>query len=261
MAKDRMEPGGGGRRDRSVKAARKQSKGPFYAIVAVVALAGLATLLFLVNRQGGAAVATLDPNLPPVAAEGYTMGSPSAPVEIIEFADFECPGCGQWAMVTEPDVRSRLIQTGQAKFRFLDFPVNSSHANSLTASLAAGCAHDQGKFWEMHDLIFQTQGQWSTPYSNNPRKVMNQLAEQLSLNMQQFAECMDSKRHQAKVKANAEEAARVGANSTPSFLIGGKIYQGASYDEIKAAVDEARAKAGVGTGATTTAAPADTARR
>jgi protein-disulfide isomerase len=249
-----------------VKQAKQGSKGPFYAAVAVIALLGIGTLWYLTQNRGGTAVATLDPNLPPVKAVGYTMGNPNAPVEIIEFADFECPGCGQFAMVTEPDVRKNLIETGQAKFRFLDFPVNSSHVNSLTASLAAGCAHDQGKFWEMHDLIFQTQGEWSTPYTDNPRRVMNRLAGQLGLNEQQYTQCMDSKKYQASVKANAEEAQRVGAGSTPSFLIGGKIYAGATYDDIKRAVDEARAKVGAGAaapaaGASAAAAPADSARR
>ena len=256
MAKDRVESGRGGGRRQPVKQARKSNKGPFYAIAALIAALGIATLLYLVNNRGGTAVATLDPNLPPVKAVGYTMGDPNAPVEIIEFADFECPGCGQFAMVTEPDIRKNLIETGQARFRFLDFPVNSSHVNSLTASLAAGCAHDQGKFWQMHDLIFQTQGEWSTPYTDNPRKVMDRLAGQLGLNMQQYTECMDSKKYQANVKANAEEAARVGAGSTPSFLIGGKIYTGGSYDMLKQAVDEARAKVTPGAGASTAAAPA-----
>ena len=232
-----------------MKNARKQSKGPFYAIAGVVVLVGVGSLVYLANNRG-ATVATLDPNLPPVQAVGYTLGNPDAPVEIIEFADFECPGCGQFANVTEPDLRKNLIETGRARFRFLDFPVNSGHVNSLTASLAAGCAHDQGKFWEMHDLIFQTQDRWSTPYTSNPRKVMNQLAEQLQLNMEQFGQCMDAKKYQANVKANADEATRVGVNSTPSFLVDGKIYVGGNYDQLKQAVDAAHAKLGAGAGAT-----------
>ena len=260
MAKDRVESGRGGGRQQSVKNARKQSKGPFYAIVGVVALLGVGSLVYLANKRGETAVATLDPNLPPVKAVGYTLGNPDAPVEIIEFADFECPGCGQFANVTEPDVRKNLIETGRARFRFLDFPVNSSHANSLTASLAAGCAHDQGKFWEMHDLIFQTQDRWSTPYTNNPRKVMNDLAGQLQLNMEQFGQCMDTKKYQANVKANAEEATRVGVNSTPSFLVDGKIFTGGNYDQLKQAVDSAHAKLGAGAGAAKAGAPADSAR-
>ncbi|HYD54007.1 MAG TPA: DsbA family protein [Gemmatimonadaceae bacterium] len=232
-------------------AAKKRGKGPFYAALAVIGVVGLAILLYLTNQRGESRVATLDPNLPPVKAVGYTLGSPNAPVEIIEFADFECPGCGQFALVTAPQVKKELVETGQARLRFLDFPVNSSHVNSITASLAAGCAHDQGKFWEMHDAIFRTQGEWSTQYTDNPRKIMNRLAEELNLDMAAFGQCVDSKKYQANIKANADEFQRVGAGSTPSFLIGGKILAGATFDEIKRAVDEARAAAPAGAGATT----------
>ena len=234
-----------------MKQAKKGSKTPFYVAIGVITLLGVGAIAY-VARTGDAAVATLDPNLPPVKPVGYVMGSPQAPVEIIEFADFECPGCGQWALLTKPDVVSRLVNTGRARLRVMDFPVTSGHVNSLTASLAAGCANDQGKFWEMHDLIFQTQDKWSTPYTKNPRKEMDALATQLGLDRAAFDACMDSKKYQAHVKANAEEAARVGVQSTPSFVIAGKVYAGARYDVIKKAVDEATAATG---------APADSARR
>jgi len=238
------------------KAKSGGSKGTFYGMIAAVAVIGIALLAWLATRSGGTAYATLDPNLPPVKAEGYQLGNASAPVEILEFADFECPGCGSWATLQEPDVRAKLINTGQARFRFFDFPVNESHRNSLTASLGAACANDQGKFWEMHDLLFQTQDQWSTQYTNNPRKVVNGLAERLSLDMSQFAQCMDSKKHQARIKAHADEAGRMGVNSTPSFVIGGKVYPGMRYDDMKRVVDEAAAKRPAATGASTAATPA-----
>lgn len=221
-----------------MKQAKKGSKMPFYVAIGAIAVLGVGAITFAA-RSGDGAIATLDPNLPPVKAVGYVMGSPQAPVEIIEFADFECPGCGQWAAVTKPDVVSRLVQTGRARLRVMDFPVMSGHVNSLTASLAAGCANDQGKFWEMHDLIFQTQDRWSTPYTKNPRKEMDALAAQLGLDGAKFDVCMDSKKYQAHVKANAEEAARVGVQSTPSFVIAGKVYSGGRYDVIKKAVDDA----------------------
>ena len=218
------------------------SKRTFYTTIAVVAVLGVALLAWLATRSSGTAYATLDPNLPPVKAEGYQLGNANAPVEILEFADFECPGCGSWATLQEPDVRAKLINTGQARFRFFDFPVNETHRNSLTASLAAACANDQGKFWEMHDLLFQTQDQWSTQYTNNPRKVVNGLAERLALDMSQFGPCMDTKKHQARIKAHQDEAARMGVNSTPSFVIGGKVYPGMRFDDMKKVVDEAGAK-------------------
>jgi protein-disulfide isomerase len=236
------------------KAKSGGSKGTFYGTIAAAALIGVALLAWLATRSGGNAYATLDPNLPPVKAEGYQLGNPNAPVEILEFADFECPGCGSWATLQEPDVRAKLINTGQARFRFFDFPVTETHRNSLTASLGAACANDQGKFWEMHDLLFQTQDQWSTQYTSNPRKVINGLAQRLSLDMSQFAQCMDSKKHQARIKAHADEAGRLGVNSTPSFVIGGKVYPGMRYDDMKRVVDEAGARLRPAASGTSTAA-------
>jgi protein-disulfide isomerase len=225
-----------------VKDAR-QSKTPFYAALGVIALVGVGALGWLATR-GGSKVATLDPNLPPVQATGYTKGSATAPVEVLEFADFECPACAGFATITEPDVRTRLIETGQIRLRFFDFPINEEvHKHSLTASLAAACANEQGKVWEMHDALFASQDRWSTEATGNPRKVMDELARQVGLALPQYEQCMDAKKYQAQVVANRNEATRVGVNSTPSFIIGGKLYSGAlAYDQFKAAVDEAASR-------------------
>ena len=109
----------------------KGGKGPFYAALVAILVAG-AGLIWYMSRQGTTATAiTIDPkDAVGQTAEGYVLGRATAPVEIVEYADFECPGCGQFATVTEPDIRSRLVQTGQARFRLFDFQVNGTHRNS-----------------------------------------------------------------------------------------------------------------------------------
>jgi protein-disulfide isomerase len=228
-----------------VKNARaRSSKRGFYVALAVVAVAGSAIIYSLMERSREASVSTVDPNLPPVEAQGQLLGDPNAPVQIIEFADFECPGCAQFAAVTEPDVRKRIVEAGLASFRFYDFPLEQ-HRNSVPASMAAACAGDQGKFWEMHDRIFEGQNDWNTFAARNPKGIFEGYAQGLGLNMATWEECYDSNRHAATIQANKREGERRQVRSTPTFFIGDRKIEGPRpYDELKAYVDSARAAAG-----------------
>jgi protein-disulfide isomerase len=228
----------------SVKTARKRSPNAvFYIALALVAAAGVAALGYVATRGGEAQVVSLDPNLPPVQSEGYVIGSPNAPVEVIEFADFECPACAQFALVTEPDIRKRLVESGQVRLRFLDLPlVEIGHRNSPTASLAAACANEQGKFWEMHDEIFAVQDQWESRKTRNPRSVIDPLARRIGLDVARYEQCMNSQRYLANIQAHRRTAEQYRVQQTPSFVIGGKVYPGSlPYDRFKQYVDEARA--------------------
>jgi protein-disulfide isomerase len=240
----------------AVKTVRRRSPNAvFYAALGLVALVGLGALGYVASRGDPRQVVTLDPNLPPVQSGGYVLGSSSAPVEVVEFADFECPACAQFALLHEPDVRKRLIETGQVRLRFLDMPlVEIGHRNSPTASLAAACANEQGKFWEMHDALFANQDHWHTPETSDPRKVIDPLARQLGLDMTRYEQCMNSRKYLANIQAHRRTAEQYQVTSTPSFLIGGKVYAGSlPYDEFKRTVDQARAS---GASNPTLAAPA-----
>ena len=231
-----------------VKSAKKRSPNAvFYVALGLVAAAGLGALGYAASRGNERQVVTLDANLPPVQSEGYVMGSPSAPIEVIEFADFECPACAQFATLHEPDVRKRLVEPGYIRFRFLDLPlVEIGHRNSPTASLAAACANEQGKFWEMHDAIFANQDRWSTQVTRDPRRVLDPLARQVGLDVARYEQCMNSQKYVANIQAHRRTAERHRVQSTPSFLIGGKVYAGnLPYDELKRYVDQAAAAGGV----------------
>jgi protein-disulfide isomerase len=192
------------------------------------------------NRQ----VVQLDPNLPPVQSEGYVLGSADAPVEVIEFADFECPACAQFATLHEPDVVQRLVNAGRVRLRFLDYPlVEIGHKNSPTASLAAACANEQGKFWEMHDAIFANQPRWST--MPNAAQLFDSLAvNKFALNADEWRSCMSSHATAALVQADFERLRTAGVESTPSFFIGDRGISGAQpTDVFRKAIDNAVAKA------------------
>jgi protein-disulfide isomerase len=238
MAKQERD-GGRGRRPGVVTSAKRG--GPrrgFWIALGVIALLGITGLSWMASRPK-TQVTRLDPNLPAMKAEGYLLGSPSAPVEVIEFADFECPACGQYATITEPDVRARLVNTGQIRVRYIDFPL-PMHKNTWDASLAAACANDQGKFWEMHDALFANQDRWNSEATSRPRGPIADLAKSVGLDMSKYGACMDADTHRAKIQSHLAEAEKRNIGSTPTFVFNGTVVPSAlPYDVFKKYVDDA----------------------
>lgn len=211
----------------------------FYLGMAGVVVAGAAFLTwqYLKPKEGVRLAAATTP----VKAEGYLLGSATAPVQILEFADFECPACSNFSTITEPDVRKRIVEAGLASFRFYDFPL-PQHKHTMKASNSAACANDQGKFWEMHDRIFAGQNEWAA--SRNPKGIFKDFAGEIGLDVPKWEECYEDGRHQARIEANRAEGERRGVSSTPSFVIGRRLVPGSlPYDVIKAYVDSATAEA------------------
>jgi protein-disulfide isomerase len=229
-----------------VKSTKKgRSNNAFYILLAVVAVAGIGALAYLSTRPREAQSASpIDPTLPPVHSEGYVAGSPSAPIEVTEFADFECPACERFTSITEPDVRARFVNSGQIRMRFIDFPL-PVHQNTWNASRSAACADAQGKFWPMHDVIYANQDRWNGEATSNPDKVLKEIARQVpGLDAGKFDRCVDSKEMQAKVQAHYNIAEQRQIHVTPTFYIGGNKLEGAiSFDEFKKQVEDAIAKA------------------
>jgi len=246
MAQKRMEPGRG-RNPGVVKSSKASSSNrAFYILIVAVAVVGIAALTYQSTRggeQGAVAASPIDTTLPPVTSAGYTVGNAKAPVEVTEFGDFECPACGNFSTLTEPDVRKHYVTTGKVLWRFVDFPL-AGHRNTWQASRAAACADEQGRFWEFHDALYQTQDQWNGEATNNPDKYMKQLGKQLGLNTGQFDQCVDTKKMQAKIQAHWALANARKVNQTPTFVIGDKQVPGAlNYDQFAKMLDEALAKA------------------
>jgi protein-disulfide isomerase len=266
MGKDRMEAGrrgegsgvvkGQGKKNATAAVRRGDNKRWFYIALAAIVVGGIAALSWLSTRSS-ATVTQVDTTLPPIPNQGHVMGSDSAPLEVVEFGDFECPACGSFATLTEPDVKARLVNTGLIRFRYVDFPL-SMHPNAWPAHLASWCAGEQGKFWEMHDAIFMNQDRWNTQATNRPERVLSGLAQQVGVNMDQYEGCMSSRKYQQQVRANVDEGIRRSVGGTPTFFIGNlKIDRPLSYDQFKKYVDDAlpaarAAKAGTKTAPTGT---------
>src|SRR5919202_869771 len=121
----------------------------FYAVLAGVAVLGLGVLGYLLARPATVSIpanVTIQPS-DTAGFRGYVKGSPTAPVEIIEFADYQCPFCQTFATLQMPTIDERLIQTGRLRWRYRDFPLQQ-HPFSRLAAHSAACADEQGKFWQ-----------------------------------------------------------------------------------------------------------------
>ena len=230
----------------------------FYIALGIVVLGGGALLARQVGKPKPAARVVDPAVLAATKAEGYLYGNPNAPVTIAEFADFECPACASFATVTEPDVRKRILDAGLANLRYYDFPLQQ-HQFTMNASNAAACAADQGKFWQMHDQLFQGQTEWSPQFARvrNPRGIFERYARDIGLDVAKWRTCYDAAPHQARIEANRQEGERRGVGSTPTFVIGRRLIPGAlAYDQFKAYVDSAAADAKVAGSAAGAPAPA-----
>jgi len=163
-------------------------------------------------------------------------------VQVIEFGDFECPHCGEWATVTEPDVRARFVNTGIVAFRYFDMPI-AAFKHSWTAHLAASCAEEQGKFWEMHDKLYATQLEWREDVTKDPMALFRKYAVALGIEPTAWETCVTTQKPAARIKGNREEGMRRKIEGTPTFIIGDKMIGAASFDQFKAYVDTALAAA------------------
>jgi protein-disulfide isomerase len=150
-------------------------------------------------------------------AQGMTIGDETAPVTIVEFGDYQCPGCGAFALSVKPQIDGTLVQSGQAKFVFYDFPLVSIHANSFLAARASRCAADQDKYWEYQETLFRNQARWSA--ASMPASAFEDYAGELGLDEGSFRSCLNSDEHAELVTANMLLGRRMGVSSTPTVLL------------------------------------------
>ena len=143
------------------------------------------------------------------------LGSESASVTIIEIGDYQCEMCKRWFDQSRSHIIDNYINTGKVNMAFLDMPILGN--DSSIAAEATYCANDQGKYWDYHVTLFEHQGEMNSGWANNER--LKSFAFNLGLDMEEFSQCLDSKRYYSQVKLNAEKSKNMGASSTPSFLI------------------------------------------
>ncbi len=149
----------------------------------------------------------------PVTPSDHSLGPHAAPVTLVEYGDFECPSCKQAA----PVVRLLLSDfPDRLRFVFRHFPLEEVHPHALNAAQAAECAGGQGKFWPMHDLLFEHQHSLK---GNNLRDY----AQRLELDMARYTAEMDDTVYLQRVREHERGAAQSGVRATPTFFLNGEI--------------------------------------
>ncbi len=147
----------------------------------------------------------------------YVLGSKDARVTIIEFSDLECPFCGRFHEQTFPSLKEKYIDTGKVNFIYKHFPL-SFHKQALPTAIAAECAGEQGKFYEMIDLLFNKKEEWA-PLSDLTEKLVS-YAKSLDLDETKFRACLNSKDVKNKIQKDFNEGQSRGVSGTPAFFIG-----------------------------------------
>lgn len=208
---------------RPAPAPRRSPLLPFYVVLGVVAVVGGFLLFRQLSGPSGTAATSLQPVV--MSPEqlnrvpGISQGSPDAPVVIMEFADFQCGGCAQFARFTKP-LLSDHIESGNVRFVWYDFPLVQIHRNAMLAARAGRCANEQGRFWPYHDVVFGNQSQWSE--STRAVELFIGYAEQAGLERQRFAECLRSDRFQQEVSESYQLGEAMGVSGTPTIFVNGK---------------------------------------
>ena len=140
-------------------------------------------------------------------------GSSNAVVTLIEFSDYECPFCLRHFQQTMPEIERNYIATGKVQYAFRDWPVDELHPQAIRAHVAAHCAGEQNKYWEMHARLFSPAG------THTPERLRT-LAQELGLDLGAFDQCGASDRPSAAIRATSRQAVEFGASGTPVFFIG-----------------------------------------
>ena len=182
-----------------------------------------------VNYSNGRATAQ------PIGAE-WVRGNPTARVVVIEYSDFQCPACALY----EPIAQQLTKDFGdQIAFVYRHYPLYQIHANGDLAALVSEAAGLQGKFWQMHDLLFARQSQWDKAVG--PMTYFDAYAKELQLDIATFDADVASDAVQQFVADDYARGQQVGVNSTPTFLINGTILKPnpAGYEPFKQLIEEA----------------------
>ena len=187
----------------------------------------LAQVLRLLSQQRPAQGARAAPTGPVRAnvADAPSLGRADAPVTIVEFSDYQCPFCGRFFATTLPALKTEYVETGKVRYVFRDYPIDQLHPHARKAAEAAHCAGEQGKYWEMHDMLFQNATALALP-------LLAEHARRVGLDAAKFDECLSSGRHATRVGRGIADAAAAGVKGTPGFVIGkttaGDVIEGTS---------------------------------
>ena len=156
----------------------------------------------------------------------HSLGSPDAPITIIEFGDFQCPFCSEWYIETAMPLKEKYIESGQVELLFVDYPFLGD--DSYPTAHASYCAEQQGMYWEFHEILYLNQGDTNDGWAIAEK--IRDFASQVNLDMKNYDECMASSEFNQKIDESLELGERHEVNQTPTFIV---VNNSGEYQKIE----------------------------
>lgn len=204
-------------------------------VVAVVLAAGIAVYWSRQSSASGAGSSS-SASIDVSPGGGHVRGKATAPVTLVEFGDFECPSCGYYYPMVEEVLRR---YPDKVKLEFHHYPLIQMHAHALAAAMAAEAAADQGKYWEMHDLLYKNQAQWAR--NPNPESQFLAYAADLGLDANKFMRSLKSPDVEKRILEDIQRGSAAKVDGTPTFFVNGHDMKPlpTGVDEFAAMIDAA----------------------
>ncbi len=198
------------------------------------------------NEQDVSAEGIILPDFEPKPmADGSALGDPQAPVVIVDYSDFACSHCADFAAGTGGRIVDEYVASGDVYFIYRSVGALLNSPASTQAAEAAYCAGDENKFWEYHDLLFANQGLLFADIRADITSKLAQLAEILEIDMASFQTCLESGKYEDRVAEDEREARLAGVSGTPSFLINGRLIKGnLPFESFQQVIEDELANAG-----------------
>ena len=205
-----------------------------WIFVVIILIGAVAAMVRLVQTSDNQSAHNTSSVLASITPEDWVRGSASSTVTLTEYGDFQCPACGAY----EPLVQSVEAAYGtRVRFIFRHFPLQQ-HPNARPAAMASEAAGAQGKFWEMHDLLYAKQHDWEN--SDNPEAIFITYAETLKLNINTFKDSLNSKVLARKISDSYDYGVLFNVDGTPAFFLNDtRIENPANLDGFKTLIDAA----------------------
>ncbi len=200
----------------------------FWKIVALVVIVVIGVSIFYSKQAAEQA------NEGVSEVETHVKGNPEAAVTLVEYSDFQCPACGQFYPYIEDIVN---LYQDDLRFEYRHFPLITIHPNALPAAIASEAAGQQGRFWEMYDILFENQSAWAE--ASNARAYFVQYASELGLDVDMFKRHLDSSILENSVMDSFNDARSQGFSGTPTLLLNGEKMEIETFDDFKAQIETA----------------------
>ncbi len=201
----------------------------FYALLGVLLVVGGYILFSIISgsnqkREGDAPLPAQE-----IADKGISRGNPNAKVIFVEFGDFQCPGCADFATQVESDFKAKYVDTNQVREVWMNYPLTNIHPKAMKAAEAGMCANEQGKFWEFHDKLYANQDAWVNGDENT---LWKSYATQTGIDGDKLMQCMQANKYAAQIQDTMKIGDSEKVQGTPSFLINHILLFGAGPDDL-----------------------------